>query len=106
MDGVNKVCLFCEVDLSQKHRTKDKAGNYYCDSCWIKHLNAARLDGPSRLSQDEVPPAGKSSWIESAWDGTGAWLTDLPSRMGGYFSGRRLARQRKLAENAAAAALA
>jgi hypothetical protein len=32
--AVKKTCSACGIDVSQQKRTKDTAGNYYCDPCW------------------------------------------------------------------------
>jgi hypothetical protein len=37
-----KVCTACGVDVAGRKRTKDPAGNYYCQPCWDARVAAAR----------------------------------------------------------------
>ncbi|MDB5357041.1 MAG: hypothetical protein JWN24_3494 [Phycisphaerales bacterium] len=36
-----KVCVTCGIDVSQRKRTKDAEGNYYCEPCWAARAQAA-----------------------------------------------------------------
>src|SRR5438105_327881 len=71
--AVGKICVHCQRDVSREKRTRDTHGRYYCNPCWEK----MHQPQPQAVGQS----VEKGSWIESAWDGTGRWISTLPSRL-------------------------
>ncbi len=45
-----RICLICKEDCSSRARVKDKAGNYYCQTCYerAKEERAARKQGAAQ----------------------------------------------------------
>lgn len=63
MPGRAKTCTVCGVDVSKQKRTKDEAGNYFCQPCWM--LRCQRRGGREEPhsdvgSQDHEDAGGKS----------------------------------------------
>lgn len=56
MSGVKqKVCNLCGLDVSDKPRTKDVQGRYFCQACGAK--NAAQTSPPAMLTSKPMPEA-------------------------------------------------
>lgn len=55
-DSVAKVCAYCGANCSDKPRTKDEAGRYYCKECFPKAKAAVKTGGVA--SAGAARPAG------------------------------------------------
>jgi hypothetical protein len=64
-----KVCVTCGTDVSQRKRTKDAEGNYYCEPCWAAKVDAARAGTPAPGSTDDdavMYPCGECEGLFAA----------------------------------------
>ncbi len=46
MASVQKICVGCSADVSNKKRVKDTEGNYYCQSCYEAKSGAKKIAQP------------------------------------------------------------
>jgi hypothetical protein len=53
---VTKICVICGSDVAQVKRTKDAAGNYYCQPCWDKAREAQTTATPVDAGPREKNP--------------------------------------------------
>jgi hypothetical protein len=59
---MDKICRVCGVDCSNKPRTKDSKGRYYCKACYEKILRAKKAQAAQQTQEEpeqtsSTPPA-------------------------------------------------
>jgi hypothetical protein len=58
MASLVKICHICAVDVSQKKRTKDAQGRYYCEACYKAQRARAAGQAPAEAAEPPEKPRG------------------------------------------------
>jgi hypothetical protein len=67
--GPQKICVVCQQNVAGRPRTKDKAGNYYCQACYEEKARSREQLASSRVGAPV--PAGVGGGDESGGDDGG-----------------------------------